>query len=314
MTGPFGRSSPPQQRRRDPLAVAAVAQLAEELVDEVAPVGEDQHAAGARRLDEAERGDGLAGAGRVLEPEALGGVGVLGLLAELLLVLRGPRLVVSSSQSASGASASARSSSASSSAVTSSSLLVLVLVLGRGARELIVVLVLVVARAARRRPRRPRPRSDASGDSSPALLERGASCSSSSSTPRIAAPASTSTAAPFCLPLPLRAAPRRAAPSAFPRAHRPGGPRASSRRRASARPRRARARVRAAARTRAAKPVDGNFRPASSSASAWSSARRRGVPGASASAGSSPGCTKGSRVNFSARARSASPGRASDGH
>src|SRR4029077_12597651 len=77
-----------EQRRRDPLAVAAVAQLAEELVDEVAPVGEDQGAAGPRRLDEAERGDGLAGAGRVLEPEALGGVGILRLLAELLLVLR----------------------------------------------------------------------------------------------------------------------------------------------------------------------------------------------------------------------------------
>ena len=76
-----------EQRRRDALAVAAVAQLAEELVDEVAAVGEDQHAAGARGLDEAERGDGLAGAGRVLEPEALGGVGVLGLLGELLLVL-----------------------------------------------------------------------------------------------------------------------------------------------------------------------------------------------------------------------------------
>ncbi len=48
-------------------------------------MGEDQHAAGLRRLDEAERGDGLAGARRVLEPEALGGVGVLGLLAEHLL-------------------------------------------------------------------------------------------------------------------------------------------------------------------------------------------------------------------------------------
>ena len=63
--------------------VAAVAQLAVELVDEVAAVGEDQDAAGARGLDEAERGDGLAGAGRVLEPEALGGVRVLGRLGEL---------------------------------------------------------------------------------------------------------------------------------------------------------------------------------------------------------------------------------------
>src|SRR5262249_6470466 len=43
-----------------------------------APVGEDQDAAGARRLDEAHRGDGLAGAGGVLEPKALVGVGVVG--------------------------------------------------------------------------------------------------------------------------------------------------------------------------------------------------------------------------------------------
>ncbi len=77
-----------EQRAADPVAVAAVAQLAVELVDEVAAVGEDQDAAGARGLDEAERGDGLAGAGGVLEPEALGGVGILGLLLELpLLVL-----------------------------------------------------------------------------------------------------------------------------------------------------------------------------------------------------------------------------------
>ena len=50
-------------------------------------MGEDQHAAGLRGLDEAERGDRLAGAGRVLEPEALGRVGVLGLLGERLLVV-----------------------------------------------------------------------------------------------------------------------------------------------------------------------------------------------------------------------------------
>ena len=63
-----------EQRCGDPVLVAAVAQLAEELVDQVAPVGEDQDAAGARGLDEAERRDRLAGAGRVLEPEAPGGV------------------------------------------------------------------------------------------------------------------------------------------------------------------------------------------------------------------------------------------------
>ena len=54
-------------------------------------MGEDQDAAGARRLDEAQRGDGLAGAGGVLEPEALGGVGILGLLLELARPRRRPR-------------------------------------------------------------------------------------------------------------------------------------------------------------------------------------------------------------------------------
>ena len=59
-------------------SVAAVGELAVELVDEVAAVGEDQHAARARGLDEAQRGDGLARARRVLEPEPAGGVRVLG--------------------------------------------------------------------------------------------------------------------------------------------------------------------------------------------------------------------------------------------
>ena len=72
-----------QQRSVDPVAVAAVAQLAVELVDQVAAVGEDQDAARARGLDEAECGDGLAGAGGVLEPEAAVGVGVVGGLVEL---------------------------------------------------------------------------------------------------------------------------------------------------------------------------------------------------------------------------------------
>ncbi len=58
-----------------------------ELFDEIAPVREDQDAARLRCLDEAERRDRLAGAGGVLEPEALGGVGVLGLLRENFLVL-----------------------------------------------------------------------------------------------------------------------------------------------------------------------------------------------------------------------------------
>ena len=80
MTGPSERSVPASSSSAGDSrsAVAAVVQLAEELVDEVAPVGEDEDAAGARGLDEAHRGDGLAGAGRVLEPEALVGVGVVG--------------------------------------------------------------------------------------------------------------------------------------------------------------------------------------------------------------------------------------------
>ena len=76
-----------EQRRREPVGVAAVGDLADELVDEVAAVGEDQDAAGARGLDEADGGDGLAGAGRVLEPEAAAGARVLGRLLDDVLVL-----------------------------------------------------------------------------------------------------------------------------------------------------------------------------------------------------------------------------------
>ena len=76
-----------EHRAGDPVAIAAIAQLAMELIDEVAAVGEDQHAAGARGLDEAQGGDRLAGAGGVLEPEALGGVRILGLLLELRVPL-----------------------------------------------------------------------------------------------------------------------------------------------------------------------------------------------------------------------------------
>ena len=108
-----------QQRRRDAVRVAAVLQLAEELVHEVAAVGEDQDAARARGLHEAERGDGLAGTGRVLEPEPPGRTGILRLLGQLLLVLvevgspfavgvpvlgLGVVLVLSSSSSSSSAS------------------------------------------------------------------------------------------------------------------------------------------------------------------------------------------------------------------
>ena len=46
-------------------------------------MGEDQHTARARGLDEPERRDGLPGSGGVLEPEAPGRVRILGLLVEL---------------------------------------------------------------------------------------------------------------------------------------------------------------------------------------------------------------------------------------
>ena len=60
-------------------------------------MGEDQDAAGLRGLHEAQRRHRLAGAGRMLKPEALRRVGVLGLVGEhLLLVLVHPveRLLV----------------------------------------------------------------------------------------------------------------------------------------------------------------------------------------------------------------------------
>src|SRR3712207_7971790 len=57
------------KRAGDAVRVPAVAQLAVELVDEVAAVGEDEDATGPAGLDEAERGDRLSGAGRVLEPD-----------------------------------------------------------------------------------------------------------------------------------------------------------------------------------------------------------------------------------------------------
>ena len=91
-----------EQRRRDAVAVAPGGQLVVELVDEVAAVREDQHPAGARRLDEAHGRDRLAGTRGVLEPEALAGVGILGRpLVEVLVdvgvgivVLVGVRLVL----------------------------------------------------------------------------------------------------------------------------------------------------------------------------------------------------------------------------
>ena len=122
---PVGVVAAVEQRRAQALLVAAVGDLADELVDEVAAVGEDQDAAGARGVDEADRGDGLAGAGRVLEPEAALGAGVLGRLGDLLLLLAlrlvpvlrllvgGELLVLGSSPSSSTSSGSSSASSGS---------------------------------------------------------------------------------------------------------------------------------------------------------------------------------------------------------
>ena len=79
----------------EPRAVALVAQVAGELVDEQAAVREDQDAEGAAGLDEARRGDRLPRSGRVAEAEAAHGAGVLALelgLVRLLVerVRRGP--------------------------------------------------------------------------------------------------------------------------------------------------------------------------------------------------------------------------------
>ena len=49
-------------------------------------MGEDQDAAGPRRLDEANRRDSLPGPGGVLEPEAARGAGILGRLGNRVLV------------------------------------------------------------------------------------------------------------------------------------------------------------------------------------------------------------------------------------
>ena len=66
----FGGVPVPVISGRDPVAVALVLQLAVELGDEQAAVGEDQDADRARGLDEAGGGDRLAGRGRVAEAVA----------------------------------------------------------------------------------------------------------------------------------------------------------------------------------------------------------------------------------------------------
>ena len=66
-----------QQWRAQPFLVAAIRDLADELVNQVAAVGEDQNSARAGRIDEADRSDRLAGAGRMFEPEAAIGTRVV---------------------------------------------------------------------------------------------------------------------------------------------------------------------------------------------------------------------------------------------
>ena len=84
---------PIEEGRREAVGVAAVRDLADELVDEVAAVGEDQDPAGAGGLDEADRGNGLAGAGGVLEPEAAARPRILGGLDDdVRVLLLGPVL------------------------------------------------------------------------------------------------------------------------------------------------------------------------------------------------------------------------------
>ena len=231
-----------EQGRRDPLGVAAVAQLAVELVDEVAAVGEDQDAAGARGLDEAERGDRLAGAGGVLEPEALGRVGVLGLLVEL----------ASSSSSASGLQSCGSSGSSSSS----------------------------------------------SSSSSPGI-PTGASATTSSAS------------APLPYPLEPVAVALGLGQQRGQRARQRVdlmGAEAPCRRPASAPPRRAAARARAAARTSAASRPTAAWRRRRAPRAPRRRRPAAACPGASAVARSSPSMTKGSRVNFATRSRSAEVG------
>jgi hypothetical protein len=64
-------------RGREPVAVALVRQLAVELRDEEAAVGEDQDAERARRLDESGGCDRFPGSGRMAEAEAPNGSGIV---------------------------------------------------------------------------------------------------------------------------------------------------------------------------------------------------------------------------------------------
>jgi hypothetical protein len=92
-----------EERRGESVLVAAIGDLADELVDEISAVGEDEDTAGPRPLHESERGNGLAGARGVLEPKTPAGPRILGrlrndlgrgLLPVLRLLVRGQGLVL----------------------------------------------------------------------------------------------------------------------------------------------------------------------------------------------------------------------------
>ena len=82
-----GLVAPVEQRRAQPVLVSAIGYFSDELVDQVAAVGEDQDTAGAGRFDEADCGHRLAGPGGMLKPEAAGGAGVVGGFADLFVIL-----------------------------------------------------------------------------------------------------------------------------------------------------------------------------------------------------------------------------------
>ena len=300
-----------QQGPADPLGVAPLAQLAVELVDEVATVGEDQHPPRLGGLDEAEGRDRLARAGRVLEPEALGRIGILGLLAERLLFVAlvdpvaglvlgldlrlgfvvGLVLVLE---------------------LLVFLLVVIFVLVRRGSLDraevvvlvvvlvlvlLVVLLVLVLGRlrvgVSGRWRREPLPSATSSG-------------------PRMSAEASSSGEADASCPLPsgaVRCASASSAVSVPDRASTwwadrtvPSTSRGSSSDSSRSSP--------SSSENSRRQAVEGCFAfgSASSSASARSRARRRGVPGARATAGSSPSCRKRSRTSFSAREISAEVG------
>ena len=91
----------------EPVAVALGRQVALELGDEQAAVGQDQDPERARRLDEARRGDRLARRGRMAEAVAADGARILADEAFVLFLVGRPRRSTSSSSSASSASSSA---------------------------------------------------------------------------------------------------------------------------------------------------------------------------------------------------------------